>query len=630
MPLSEVGAHTTLDRDSWKATERVEITLACDDDERHPTGIVLVDTPGLNGSSELEARSMHQLGMSHAVVVVVPYDGVGRQSDATLIRKALALADDVMVVINKCDKLPNSGDEERLRDALAGRIAGLDHERIYTISAKLQFEGAAYPDGKRQLADQFNDFQHHLVNTLQSALKPTHSVLKGRPATVLRTICKTEIKRINELDAHRDAEDTERIDMAQRALDAAVADLEGSGTDILEIARKTTVEVRTSVEQFLDHLRPRVEAEMRAFVDAMPAADVTEGDLDSARERLSDWLRTHSQRLIHRISSLLDATARRLMFDLEERVSQPASRLHLSDTARVRLNTNSLKRKARIADEALSDLEDTVRALERRVADCQKELQALKDRLDEIDAHCAALNELREQRKRAVAKRKRLGPKPQPKVEPYTGYRTVEVKRGGLLGWLVDMFDTKTKRVPVRRQRKDYSNVRAWEGKFQTAKGRVAALDARIAPLRSAPNERQKTRSDLRRAERDMTSAQTRLREEERRLASERERYRQSGLRTRRALLWEGARHALDTFFKELPRALDHEATSMYERTIRDFQKHFGEVAKREKKRLADERERLLQMARDEDPGWERRRRSRRVLEKALRDLADRDTTARS
>lgn len=413
MRLSEVGAHTTLDRDSWQATERVEIILPCDDDERHPTGIVLVDTPGLNGSSELEARSMHQLGMSHAVVVVVPSDGVGRQSDAALIRKALALADDVMVVINKCDRLANSDELDRLRDALAGRIAGLDHERIYTISAKRQFEGAAYPDGERQLADQFNDFQHHLVNTLQSALKPTHSVLKARPATVLRTICETEVKRIDELDAHRGAENTERIDMAQRALDAAVADLERSGTDILDITRKTTVEVRTSVEQFLDHLHPRVEAEMRAFVDAMPAATVTEGDLDSARERLSDWLRTHCQRLIHdRISSLLDATARRLIFDLEERIAQPAGRLHLPDTARVRLNTNSLERKARIADEALSGLEDTVRALGHGVADCRKELQARQDRLDEIDAHCAALHDLREQRRQAVAQKDGWGRSP--------------------------------------------------------------------------------------------------------------------------------------------------------------------------------------------------------------------------
>ena len=631
MPLSEVGAHTTLDRDSWKATERVEITLPRDDDERHPTGIVLVDTPGLNGSSELEARSMHQLGMSHAVVVVVPSDGVGRQSDAALIRKALALADDVMVVINKCDRLANSGDElERLRDALAGRIAGLDHERIYTISAKRQFESAAYPDGERQLADQFDDFQHHLVNTLQSALKPTHSVSTGRPATVLRTICETEIKRIDELDAHRGAEGTERIDMEQRALDAAAADLEHSGTEILAVTRKTTVEVRTSVEQFLDHVRPRVEAEMCAFVDAMPVATVTESDLDSARESLSDWLRKHCQRLIHdRVSSLLDATSRRLTFDLEERVAQPASRLHLPDTARVRLNTNDLKQKAKIAGEALGGLEDTVRALKRRVADCRKELQVRQNRLDEIDAHCAALNDLREQREQAVAQRTRLGPKPPPKVEHYTRYETVEVKRGGVLGWLVDMFDTKTKRVPVQRQRKDDSNVKAWERNFQIAVRRVVALDARIAPLRSAANERGKTRRDLRRAERDMTSAQTRLREEERRLASVRERYRQSGLQTRRELLREGARHALDTFFEELPRALDHEATGMYERTIREFQKHFGEVVKRETKRLADERERLLQTVRDEDPGWERRQHSRRVLANALCDLADRDPIAR-
>ena len=80
MPCPEVSAYTTLDQDSWEEIERVEIILPLDEDGRGKTDIVLVDTPGLNGNEELEARSIHQLGMSHVTIVVVPVDGSGERA----------------------------------------------------------------------------------------------------------------------------------------------------------------------------------------------------------------------------------------------------------------------------------------------------------------------------------------------------------------------------------------------------------------------------------------------------------------------------------------------------------------------------------------------------------------------
>ena len=104
MPLSQISAYTTLDQDSWEAIERVEITVPHTGDADDPsTGLVLVDTPGLNGNPELEARSIHQLGMSHVTIVVVPVDGIGRRTDTALIEKALS------------DRRPRHGGDKQVR-----------------------------------------------------------------------------------------------------------------------------------------------------------------------------------------------------------------------------------------------------------------------------------------------------------------------------------------------------------------------------------------------------------------------------------------------------------------------------------------------------------------------------------
>ena len=101
MPLSQVSVHTTLDlASSWENIERVEIKLPRPIGVKdQSTGLMLVDTPGLNGNQELGSRSIHQLGMAHVTIVVVPVDGIGRKSDIDLIEEARSISDRVMVVI---------------------------------------------------------------------------------------------------------------------------------------------------------------------------------------------------------------------------------------------------------------------------------------------------------------------------------------------------------------------------------------------------------------------------------------------------------------------------------------------------------------------------------------------------
>jgi len=250
MPLSEVSAYTTLDQDSWEEIERVEITLPLDEDRRGTTDIVLVDTPGLNGSEGLEIRSMHQLGMSHVTIVVVPAGGI-RESDVKLIKKARSIADRVMVVINRCDQIAKTGDGfERFRDELRRQVPGLSHEATYTLSAKRAFEGNAYCDGEEDLENEFYRF----CNDLRNAFEDPAAALQKRPLLLLREICKKEIYRIGKLEAECDT--VKELEVVEAHLKESEVNLQRSRDKILELSRKTLMGEVSIFQCFLKDKRP--------------------------------------------------------------------------------------------------------------------------------------------------------------------------------------------------------------------------------------------------------------------------------------------------------------------------------------------------------------------------------------
>ena len=450
MSLSEVRGHTTLDRDSWGEIERVEITLPIDERERGPTDMVLVDTPGLNGSEELEARSIHQLGMSHVTIVVVPVDGIERKSDVELIKKARSIADRVMVVINKCDQHAKTGDGfEKYRNALRGLVPDLPHEFIYTISAKRAFDGNAYRDGEDELESEFYRFCDDLR---QNVLEDPTAALKERPLLLLREICKKEIARIEieKLEAECDTSIVKELEAAEAHLKEAPVNLQRSREKILELSRKTLMGEVDIFRRFLNEERSHIDEEMTKFVDELDDELLNRDDLKAARQCVSKWLNESMQSSIFtRVSSLLKAAANRLIYDLESRGQDSA--LNLPKVASIKLDMAPLKQQADKASEALSRREDEIDRLKREVARCERAVKRRKKKVETLREQSAHLENLEAQRKKAVRNRKQLGPKPTPKVEHYTDYEEKEVDRGGLLGRFVDIFHTKTEEVRVTR-----------------------------------------------------------------------------------------------------------------------------------------------------------------------------------
>lgn len=615
MPWSQVSAYTTVDQDTWKKIERVEITLSQPaDGERRPTGLVLVDTPGLNGNPQLEPRSIHQLGMSHVTIVVVPVDKIGRKTDSDLIKEALKIADRVMVVINKCDQQAKTGDGfEKFKEELRGRIPELSYKNIYTLSAKRGLDDAAYRDGEDELKEEMYRFALDLRNALADPV----SALRRRPVALLREICKGELARIKKIDAESDADVSKDVEEARKRLEEARRNLEYSQEEVLRLARKTMVNEMDGIQRFLDEMRPVVRLEMEKFIDGLGDTLLDQDDLEAAQKKVSEQLGKRMQEpIFNRMSRLLKALARRLIFDLESRgVSRV--RLDLPEVAPLRLNTAALEQQADTASQALRRYQDEIEGLKQAVEKWEGKVKRREARIATLSRQCEPLEGLEKQRKKAVSDRKKLGPKPNPKVEFYTATETKKVWRGGLgfWDWVLGPIE---KKVKVKRQRRDYSNVEQWESRHKAANKNISGLDKEIKPLKKKCAERQKIKDELPKLQRETGKARKKLKQAEERLDKKQDEYREASRETRRAQLREGMRRELENIFDALPQAFGREADDMLEGISEEFSHRFKKAADQQAKSLAEEMERRQKLAQAEDAGRAKRAASRQVLERTL------------
>ena len=428
---------------------------------------------------------------------------------------------------------------------------------------------------------------------------------------LLREICKKEIARIEKLEAECDT--VKELEVAEAHLKESKVNLQRSRDKILELSRKTLMGEVDIFQRFLDEKRSHIEQKMTEFVDEKLDDELlNRDDLGTAQQRVSERLNESMQSSIfNRASSLLKAVANRLIYDLECRGQDSA--LNLSKVASIQLNMAPLKDHANKASEELSRREDEIDRLKREGERCERAVKSRKEKIETLGRQSDQLENLEAQRKQAVKNRRQLGRKPNPKVEYYTDYEDKEVKRRGLAKPL-DWFWPKKERIPVKRQRKDHSNVEKWKRKDEAAKKKVSNLDRRIKPLKDMRAKMQEIEGELPKLQREVRSTKAKLRRAEKRLLKEQENYRQSGIKTRRAQLKIGARRELESLFDSFPDRLAQEANDMLEGISRDFSTRFNDAAEL----LADEMAHLKKEEYEADAERVKREGVRKTLETFL------------
>ena len=327
------------------------------------------------------------------------------------------------------------------------------------------------------------------------------------------------------------------------------------------------------------------------------------------------------QPLFGRASRLLRAVARRLFFDLEERV-RDVDELDLPRVASLRLDTAMWKQEADRASGSLRRRSSAVETCRREVEECEQEVVQLQEEERILGVQCDELRELETRRAAAVALRGRLGPKPTPDVKSYVAHETREVERGGLFGWLVDWWSgPRVERVPVTRQRRDYSRVEQWEAAFNACSNKITRLDERMQPMAESYRHLAFKRDELAESRRRAQAARGRLRRAEARLADEEKAYRKASLVARRARLKRSIAEELETVYDLLPDAIERNAAQMLETISQRFVARFGEVAERQLELLRDDMERCKKSARAQDDRRSLRSASRKRLQTLARDL---------
>ena len=418
------------------------------------------------------------------------------------------------------------------------------------------------------------------------------------------------------------------LEVAEAHLKEAQVNLQRSREKILELSRKILMGEVVIFQRFLNEERSHIERDMTKFVDELDDELLNRDDLKAARQCVSKWLNESMQNSIfNRVSSLLKAVANRLIYDLENRGQ--GSALNLPKVASIKLDMAPLKQQADKASEALSRHEDEIDRLKREVTRCKRAVKRREKKVETLGLQSAQLENLEAQRKKAVRDRTQLGPKPNPKMEDYTAYETREVKRRGLMR-MWDLFSTKKERVPVTRQRKNYSHVRKWEREFEAADKKVSGLKKKIAPLKDMRTEMQKIRGELPKLQREVNNTKAKLRRAEKRLLKEQEKYHQAGIKTRRAQLKTGARRELESLFDSLPDRLEREAEQMLERISRDFSTRFKKAADRQHKILADKTEQWKKEAYEADAERVKRESVRKTLKEALETFLSEDQGERT
>lgn len=228
------------------------------------------------------------------------------------------------------------------------------------------------------------------------------------------------------------------------------------------------LEEANNLQKHLSKDQSRVRREMRGYVDGIDDAALLDLDLDVVRDRISSRLREVMQPMYDRTSRLLRAAARRLIFDLEQRV-RDVNDLDLPRVASLQLDTAAWEREADRASASLRRRSSEVEACRLSVEQCEQEVARLQKEERILGVQCDRLHELKTKRAAAVAAREQLGPKPQPEVESYTAYETRESRRGGMFGWLVDWLSgPKEERVPVTKQRRDFGPEQRWREIVET------------------------------------------------------------------------------------------------------------------------------------------------------------------
>ena len=372
-----------------RTVERVDLFL---DNKFLQDGVMLVDSPGLNGIAEdLADITEKQIAESHASIFMFKAGQPGSKTDFTVLRNLREKCNRIFIVLNQIDCVRTGVDENETVEDLVQDIIekyqrffpGEGLPEIYPVSAQDALrardpehygDSAAEDTEKLEAASRFRPFEERLWKFLTQGERTKEQLLA--PVT---NVCKL----LEREKRHADDKITMLANMRspqeflekKEKLEDAIAELEKQ-------EREATGPVESDIRDAMEQLKHQMADRFDQFVRRIKL----EADEKETAEELSAFASTLQERLRKRCLSLWTEFHE----DLQEKMRETVEiycQDQLQQAVEAMNGIPDLPLKMEVPDIHI-DVADVSKDFEERHADFErreKELDALRDQVDKAD-----------------------------------------------------------------------------------------------------------------------------------------------------------------------------------------------------------------------------------------------------
>ena len=335
-----------------ETTEKVDLFL---ESQFLEDGVMLVDSPGLNGITEnLEEITRQQIKESHASIFMFSADRPGSKTDFETLRDLRAQCSRIFIVLNKIDAI-KSNEGETVETVVAQLKENYGAQfpdsktlpEIYPISAyqALLARDPDYQDPKQQKKDaeycsrmeessRMQDFEKRLYQYLVEGEK-TREAFRA-PVHIVQDMLKREVAELDEqikvLHAERDPQDL--IDQKQQVEDELAELREKKATREQEVRKKLRPAMRDVLDRAsfdLGKIAEAVRAEAEGFEEIEDLRSFAEALQSELEKKYRKQMERMERELRKKIEDVADEVSGQEVSELEKKISSiPGGVLNVS------------------------------------------------------------------------------------------------------------------------------------------------------------------------------------------------------------------------------------------------------------------------------------------------------------
>ena len=480
-----------------KTVEKVDLFL---DSKFLEDGVMLVDSPGLNGITEnLEDITRRQIKESHACIFMFSTDHPGTKTAFEILRDLRQECNSIFIVLNKIEEI-KAGEGEtvssivtHLKNSYMKQFPDAKLPEIYPISAYLALaardknvpidrdanktKDAAYYSALEKKS-KLEDFEDRLYlyltegeRTREQLSEPVNKVTNALENE--RTDLEAQIKTLEE------SRSTEELEQQKLALEEGIAKLKAERQTMFkpvgERFNKTMRDFKDKINAHCSEITRRIESEaedaedvesLQALAEDLP--DKLKNQFVNLSRRLEDDLREDLILVVNESGEFLD--------ELQETLSNVSG-------GELKIYNSDLKL---TATEVGKDME----AMENLFAEKSREMQEIERAIDAAESNRSKARTLERQKEdirrqlKELAERKNavLSTFTIPEVTGRTERQDKKRWRGGLFGWMGNAL-LGQEHYMEEKYIEDESSKKAHDEAIKTRDGLISSIDDERAEL---------------------------------------------------------------------------------------------------------------------------------------------------